>query len=127
MSEPSPIRVVIVDDHPMVRTGLRLMLLSTEEIAVVGEAEDGEEALRVCTEVQPDVVLMDLRLPRLDGVASTRALQQLIPVPRVLVLTAAYDERLIPEALEAGASGYALKGGNVEELVAAIQSAYARQ
>jgi two-component system, NarL family, response regulator LiaR len=126
MSKPSPIRVVIVDDHPMVRVGLRMTLLSTEEIDVVGEAEDGEDALRVCAEEHPDVVLMDLRLPRLDGIATTRAMQRLVPVPHVLVLTAAYDERLIPEALAAGASGYVVKGGSVEELVAAIQSAQAR-
>jgi two-component system, NarL family, response regulator LiaR len=126
MSEPSPVRVVIVDDHPMVRMGLSMTLLSTGEIAVVGEAEDGEEALHVCADLHPDVVLMDLRLPRLDGVATIQALQRQAPVPRVLVLTASYDERLIPEALAAGASGYVLKGGSVDELVAAIQSAQAR-
>src|SRR5260221_5848227 len=126
MGEPSPtcIRVVLVDDHPMVRMGLRLSLLSTEGIDVVGEAEDGEEALRVCAELHPDVVLMDLRLPGLDGAATTWALQGQVPVPRVVVLTASYDERLIPDALAAGASGYVLKGGTVEELVAAIRSAY---
>jgi DNA-binding NarL/FixJ family response regulator len=139
-----PIRVVLVDDHPMVRMGLRLLLRSSEQVAVVGEAEDGEEALRLCAQVQPDVVLMDLRLPRLDGVATTRALrsqssqssqssqeqrQEHEPTPRaprVLVLTASYDAGLIPAALAAGASGYVLKGGSVEELVAAIQSAHAR-
>jgi len=126
MGEPSStcIRVVLVDDHPMVRMGLRLSLLSTEGIDVVGEAEDGEEALRVCAELHPDVVLMDLRLPGLDGAATTWALQGQVPVPRVVVLTASYDERLIPDALAAGASGYVLKGGSVEELVAAIRSAY---
>ena len=126
MGEPSPtcIRVVLVDDHPMVRMGLRLSLLSTEGIDVVGEAEDGEEALRVCAELHPDVVLMDLRLPGLDGAATTWALQGQVPVPRVVVLTASYDERLIPDALAAGASGYVLKGCSVEELVAAIRSAY---
>ncbi len=126
MGEPSPtcIRVVLVDDHPMVRMGLRLSLLSTEGIDVVGEAEDGEEALRVCAELHPDVVLMDLRLPGLDGAATTWALQGQVPVPRVVVLTASYDERLIPDALAAGASGYVLKGGSVEELVAAIRSAH---
>ena len=108
----------------MVRMGLRLSLLSTEGIDVVGEAEDGEEALRVCAELHPDVVLMDLRLPGLDGAATTWALQGQVPVPRVVVLTASYDERLIPDALAAGASGYVLKGGSVEELVAAIRSAY---
>jgi DNA-binding NarL/FixJ family response regulator len=130
MSESTPIqpiRVVIVDDYNMVRMGLRLTLLSTGVIDVVGEAEDGEEALRVCAEVHPDVVLLDLRLPRMDGVATTQALQRLVPIPRVLVLTTAYDERLISEVLAAGASGYMIKGGTVEELVAAIQSARARQ
>jgi DNA-binding NarL/FixJ family response regulator len=123
----APIRVLIVDDHPMVRTGLRMTLLATEAVAVVGEAEDGAAALRVCAAVQPDVVLMDLRLPGLDGVATTQALQRLEPVPRVLVLTAAYDERLIPQALAAGASGYVIKGGSVDDLVAAIQAAHACQ
>jgi DNA-binding NarL/FixJ family response regulator len=129
MSKPSPIsspiRVVLVDDHPMVRMSLRLLLRSTEDIDVVGEAGDGEEALRVCAQVHPDVVLMDLRLPMLDGVATTRALQRQTPVPHVLVLTAYYDERLIPEALAAGASGYVLKDGDVEEFIAVIRSAHA--
>jgi DNA-binding NarL/FixJ family response regulator len=124
---PSPIRVVLVDDHPMVRMSLRLLLRSTEDIDVVGEAGDGEEALRICAQVHPDVVLMDLRLPRLDGVATTRALQHHAPVPHVLVLTAFYDERLIPQALAAGASGYVLKDGDVEEFIAAIRSAHAHQ
>lgn len=126
MSGPSPIRVVLVDDHPMVRMSLRLLLCSTEEIDVVGEAADGEEALCVCAQVHPDVVLMDLRLPRLDGVATTRALQRHDPAPQVLVLTAFYDERLIPEVLAAGASGYVLKDGSVEEFIAAIRSTHAR-
>lgn len=124
---PTPLRVVIVDDHRMVRMGLKMILRSAEEIDVVGEAQDGEEALHICARLQPDVVLMDLRLPKLDGVAATQALQHLDPVPHVLVLTAAYDERLVPEALAAGASGYVLKGGSVEELVAAMQSVYTRQ
>ena len=99
-----------------------MVLCSTEDIEVVGEAEDGEEALRVCAEVHPDVVLMDLRLPRLDGVATTQALQRQAPAPHVLVLTAVYDERLIPEALAAGASGYVLKDGRVDEFIATIRA-----
>jgi len=122
VSEPEPIRVVIVDDHAMVRTTLRLILRSAGDVAVVGEAADGEEALRVCEEVHPDVVLMDLRLPRLDGVASIRALQRRTPMPRVLVLTASYDERLIQEALAAGASGYVLKDVGMAQLIAAIRA-----
>ena len=131
MSKPSPnsspIRVVLVDDHPMVRMSLRMLLRSTADIDVVGEAADGEDALRICAQVHPDLVLMDLRLPGLDGVATTRALQGHAPVPHVLVLTAFYDERLIPQALAAGASGYVLKDGDVEEFIAAIRSAHARQ
>jgi DNA-binding NarL/FixJ family response regulator len=94
---------------------------------VVGEAEDSEQALRVCAELHPDVVLMDLRLPGLDGAATTWALQDQAPAPRVVVLTASYDERLISEALAAGASGYVLKGGSVDELIASIRDAHARQ
>lgn len=124
---PHPIRVVLVDDHPMVRMSLRMILCSTEDIEVVGEAEDGEEALRVCAEVNPDVVLMDLRLPRLDGVATTRALQRHALVPHVLVLTAVYDDRLVPEALAAGASGYVLKDGSVDEFITAIRAVQSGQ
>lgn len=124
---PQPIRVVLVDDHPMVRMSLRMVLRSTDDIEVIGEAEDGEEAIRVCTEVRPDVVLMDLRLPRLDGVATIRALQRHAPGPHVLVLTAVYDEDLIPEALAAGASGYVLKDGRVDDFIAAIRAVRTRQ
>ena len=124
LNEPAPrTRVVLVDDHAMVRTGLKLLLRMADDIEVVGEAGDGEEAVRVCAQTHPDVVLMDLRLPRLDGVATIRALQQQDPVPQVLVLTASYHERLIAEALAAGASGYVLKEGVMDQLVAAIRAA----
>ncbi len=118
-------RVVLVDDHAMVRMSLKMMLHVADDIEVVGEAGDGEEALRVCAETHPAVVLMDLRLPRLDGVATIRALQHHDPIPQVLVLTASYDERLITEALEAGAAGYVLKQGRMEELLGAIQAVQA--
>jgi DNA-binding NarL/FixJ family response regulator len=121
---PAPrTRVVLVDDHAMVRMSLKLLLRLADDIEVVGEAGDGEEALRVCAQTQPEVVLMDLRLPRLDGVATIRALQHHDPVPRVLVLTASYHERLIAEALAAGAAGYVLKDGVMDQLVAAIRAA----
>jgi DNA-binding NarL/FixJ family response regulator len=110
-----------------VRLGLRLALRAAADLEVVGEAADGEEALRVCAERHPDVVLMDLRLPEPDGVATIRALQAQEPLPQVLVLTAFYDEELIPEALAAGACGYVLKHGELEELFAAIRAAHARQ
>jgi DNA-binding NarL/FixJ family response regulator len=123
------LRVVIVDDHPMVREFLSFALLSAEDIEVVGAAADGEEALQMCGELHPDVVIMDLRLPgRLSSAEAIRALLRPEgPVPRVLVHTAVYDERLVPEALAAGAWGYVLKEGDLAQLVAAIRAAPARQ
>lgn len=128
MSEPAErtrterIRVVLVDDHFAMRGVIRMTLETADDIEVVGEAADGEAALRVCAATAPQVVLMDLRLPRLDGVATIRALQSHDPIPKVLVLTAGYDERLIKDALEAGASGYVLKMAKIDELLAAIRA-----
>jgi DNA-binding NarL/FixJ family response regulator len=124
MTGAGAIRVVIVDDHPMVRLTLQLALQASEDIAVVGEAADGEEALQVCTERHPDVVLMDLRLPRLDSAETIRALVLHEPAPQVLVYTAEYDARLIQEALAAGACGYVLKQGELTELLAALRAAH---
>jgi DNA-binding NarL/FixJ family response regulator len=115
--------VVLVDDHAIVRTTLKLLLRMADDIEVVGEAGDGEEAVHVCAETRPEVVLMDLRLPRLDGVATIRALQRQDPIPQVVVLTASYDARLIAEALAAGAAGYVLKEGVMDQLIAAIRAA----
>jgi DNA-binding NarL/FixJ family response regulator len=115
--------VVIVDDHPMVRQSLRFALLGAEDLDVVGEAADGEEALQVCGALHPDVVLMDLRLPgRLSSAEAIRALQREQPVPQVLVHTADYDGSCISEALAAGACGWVLKQGAIEELFAAIRA-----
>jgi DNA-binding NarL/FixJ family response regulator len=116
VTEPTGIRVVIVEDHPKVRLGLRLALRAAPDIEVVGEAADGEEALQVCGKLHPNVVLMDLRLPGLDGISTIRALQSQNPVPQVLVLTAFYDEQLIPDAVAAGPCSYVLKQGEIEEL-----------
>src|SRR5262249_29412229 len=115
------VRVVIVDDHPAVRLGLRLALPRAGDIAGAGEAADCEEAMRVARDAHPDVVVMDLRMPgRLSGVAAIRALRRPVgAVPQVVVHTAEYDARLVPEALAAGACGYVLKGGGLAGLVAA--------
>ena len=126
MKQPRAIRMVIVDDHAMVRRSLRFALLDAHDIEVVGEAADGEEALRVCSDLRPDMVLLDLRLPGLDSPATIRVLQRQEPAPQVLVHTAEYDERLIPEAIAAGACGYVLKG-ELAELLEAIRTAHARQ
>jgi DNA-binding NarL/FixJ family response regulator len=127
MRDDEHIRVVIVDDHPMVRLGICTMLLSVDDIVVVGEASNGEEALRVCARVHPDVVLMDLLLPELDGPAAIRALCTLHPAPQVLVLSTFADEHLVREALEAGARGYLQKDVAIDDLIAGIQAVHQGQ
>jgi two-component system, NarL family, response regulator LiaR len=123
MCEHRPLRVAIVDDHAMLRMSLATALLAAGDIIVVGAARDGEEALRVCRETKPDVVLMDLQLPVLDGIAAIREIQHFDPVPKVVVLTTLLDERLASQALEAGAVSCLLKSVQAEELIAAIREA----
>lgn len=113
--------VLIVDDHPVVRTGLRAMLGAGSDIAVVGEAATGEEAVILATHLRPDVVLCDLRLGAgMDGVATTRALRALDPAPAVLILTTFDKTADIVHAIEAGAAGYLLKDTEPSHIVAAI-------
>jgi DNA-binding NarL/FixJ family response regulator len=120
-----PIRVLVVDDHAVVREGLRTFLELQEEIEVVGEAADGREAVRTAAELRPDVILMDLVMPRLDGVAAMRELRRRLPSSRVIVLTSfAEDDRLLP-AIQAGAAGYLLKDVEPRELARAVRSAHA--
>jgi DNA-binding NarL/FixJ family response regulator len=123
------LRVVIVDDHPMVREFLSFALLSVEDIEVVGAAADGEEALQLCGDLHPDVVIMDLRLSgRLSSAETIRTLLRPEgPLPQVLLHTAVYDERLVSEALAAGACGYVPKEGDLTPLVAAIRAASGRE
>lgn len=127
-SGDSAIRVVLVDDEPLMRTGLRLILQGAGDIVVVGEAATGQEALDSLPDWSPDVVLMDIRMPVLDGIGTTRALVQGASgarAPRVLVLTAFDTDGYILEALRAGASGFLLKDTPPGELVAAVRSAAA--
>jgi NarL family two-component system response regulator LiaR len=117
------IRVLIADDHPMVRQGLRTFLELHEEIEVIGEAADGLEAVEQARRLQPDVVLMDLVMPHLDGIVATRQIRSLSPITQVLALTSfAEDDKVFP-AIEAGALGYLLKDVNPDGLVKAIQAA----
>ena len=116
------IRVLIVDDHPVVRAGLAGMIATDPGLEVVGEAEDGDEALRLLPTARPDVVLMDLRMPRLDGVETTRRIRAGAVPPRVLVLTTYDSDAQILAAIEAGAAGYLLKDAPREDLFAAIRS-----
>lgn len=117
------IRLLIVDDHPVVRAGLVGMLAGWPEFVVVGEAVDGVEALQKCIELHPDVVLMDLRMPRMDGVTAIEHIRRQWPEVHVLVLTTYDTDADILRAIEAGATGYLLKDAPREELYRAIRAA----
>jgi DNA-binding NarL/FixJ family response regulator len=117
--------VLVVDDHAVVREGLRGFLDLQDGIEVVGEAADGDEALEQAVSLSPDVVLMDLVMPRLDGVAAMRRLRERLPRARVIVLTSFVDDdRLLP-AVRAGAAGYLLKNAEPQELARAVRAAHA--
>jgi len=120
-----PIRIMLVDDHTMVRRGLATFLKVYDDLQLAGEAADGEAAVRLCAEVRPDVVLMDMALPGMDGAAATRLIRQQFPHVQVLALTSFREGDLIKNALEAGAIGYLLKDVSAEELVRAIRAAHA--
>ena len=117
------VRVLVVDDHPVVRSGLIGMLAVTDDIEVVGEAGDGEEALALVESTRPDVVLMDLRMPRRDGVSATGAIVSGYPATKVLVLTTYDTDTDILHAVEAGAAGYLLKDTPHAELLDGIRAA----
>ncbi|MGD2145403.1 MAG: response regulator transcription factor [Anaerolineae bacterium] len=121
--EREAIRVMIVDDHTMVRRGLAAMLRVKPDLKLVGEASDGREALRVCDAVQPDVILMDLVMPRMDGTTAIRALRRQWPGIRVIVLTSFKERDLVQQALEAGAISYLLKDVSIDDLAQAIRAA----
>ncbi len=118
-----PIRVVVADDHPVVRQGIVALLEAENGIEVVGEAEDGRRAISTAVSEEPDLVLMDLRMPDVDGVAATRAIKERLPNVAVLVLTTFDTDEAIVRAVDAGASGYLLKDTPTDELVAAVKSA----
>jgi DNA-binding NarL/FixJ family response regulator len=117
-----PIRVVLADDQDLVRSGIRLILDLEPDIEVVGEAGDGAEAIRAAERWQPDVVLMDLQMPEVDGIAATARISRRIPGCRVLVLTTFSADRLVYDALAAGASGFLLKDSSREHLIHAVRT-----
>jgi NarL family two-component system response regulator LiaR len=120
------IRVMTIDDHQLLRRGIRFSLLSVDDIEVVAEAGSGQEAIRLCDEVQPDVVLMDMRLPgEMDGVATTQAIRSRLPQVKVLGLSSFHDRDLVRSAMQAGAIGYLVKGASADELAEAIRAAHA--
>lgn len=116
------IRVVVADDHPIVRSGIVALLADTGDIEVVGEAADGEEAVTLALSLRPDLVLMDLRMPKLDGDRATEQILATAPDIRVIVLTTYESDESILRAIEAGASGYLLKAAPQEEILAGIRS-----
>jgi len=127
MNQPvsQPIRVMLVDDHTMVRRGLATFLKIFDDLQLVGEAESGEAAVQICADVLPDVILMDMVLPNMDGAVSTRVIRQQFPQVQVIALTSFKTGDLVWNALEAGAIGYLLKDVSADELVDAIRAAYA--
>lgn len=125
MTETKVIRVMLVDDHDVVRRGLAVVLKAFDDFVLAGEAADGEEAIRLCETAHPDVILMDLMMPEIDGVAATKAIRQAYPNVQVVALTSFKDERLVQAALQAGAIGYMLKNASIDELANTIRAAYA--
>ena len=123
MSTDERIRVMVVDDHEIVRIGLKQVLDLSGEFEVVGQAADGEEAVRVAAEVSPDLVLMDVIMPRKDGVEACREIMESSSEVRVVMLTASNAEDAVVESVAAGASGYLLKETDMEQLLSALRSA----
>ena len=120
-----PIRVLIVDDHSVVRTGLKVFLDLQDDIDVVGEAADGSEGVAMARRLEPDVVLMDLLMPNMDGITAIGRIKAERPVTEIVTMTSFIEEEKVTAALEAGASGYVLKDAEAEEVAAAVRAAYA--
>ena len=117
------IRVMLVDDHAVVRSGLSAFLLAFDDLELIGEAADGQEALSLCNRIQPDVILMDLVMPRMDGATAIKAIRELYPYIQILALTSFKENDLVQSALKAGAIGYLLKNVSSDELARAIRAA----
>ena len=124
-SPSQPIRVMLVDDHTMVRRGLATFLMVFDDFKLVGEAENGVMAIQLCAKVLPDVILMDMVMPEMDGASATRAIRKQFPQVQVIALTSFKEGALIKNALEAGAIGYILKDISADDLARAIRAAHA--
>jgi NarL family two-component system response regulator LiaR len=124
MTEPNRVRVVIVDDHAVVRSGLAAFLTAFDDLELVGEAASGKDAVRLCDEVHPDVVLMDLMMPDMEGTVAMRAIRQQRPQTQVIALTSFREDELVHEVFLAGAIGYLLKNVTADELADAVRAAY---
>lgn len=124
MTSGAPLRLLVVDDQPIIRRGLALMLDAEPDIDVVGQAADGRQALEMADALAPDVVVMDLRMPHLGGVAVTRLLGQRHPAVRVVILTTFFDDELVFEAVRAGAHAYLLKDAAVDEVLDTVRAVH---
>lgn len=122
-----PVRILLVDDHPVVRTGLRALIATLEGLEVVGETEDGSSAVKETLLLRPDVVLMDVRMPGLDGVEATRRIRSAAPDVAVLMMTMYDDDSTVFTAMRAGARGYLLKGAGQDEIRSAVLAVAAGQ
>ena len=125
MATPKTIRVLLVDDHALVRRGLTTFLNAFDDLELAGEAGSGDEAIRLCAQLQPDVVLMDLMMPGMNGVTATRLIAGQQPGPQIIALTSFHEGDLVQGALQAGAIGYLLKNISANELADAIRAAHA--
>ncbi len=115
-------RVLVVDDHAFMRAGIEMFLSRDPSLEVVGEAQDGQEAIECCRKLRPDLVLMDVSMPKMDGIEATRKIKEEFPKTSVLVLTAHADHGLLKEAVKAGAAGYLLKGGGIKDVLEAVRA-----
>jgi two-component system, NarL family, response regulator LiaR len=127
MTESASIKVLLVDDHAVVRSGLGAVLLTYDDMTLIGEAGNGEEAVRLCEKLQPDVVLMDLMMPVMDGVAATAAIKKQWPKTNIIALTSFKEKEMVEGALKAGALSYLLKNVSAGELATAIRGAVSGQ
>jgi len=122
VTDAERIRVLIVDDHALFRRGLMLVLESEDGIEVVGEADDGEDAVAKAEQLMPDVVLMDVRMPRISGIEATRRVAEALPTSKIIMLTVSDEEEDLYEAIKAGATGYLLKEISIEEVADAVRA-----
>lgn len=127
MEHNHPIRVMIVDDHPMVRDGLKVGLTAQPDMEFVGEAENGTEAINLCAQTRPDVILMDMMMPEVDGPTATQVIRERFPAVQIIALTSFEEPALVRKAIRAGAIGYLLKNVTMDKLAEAVRLAHAGQ
>ena len=123
MPKAERIKVMIVDDHPIVRSGLVTMLLAFDDLELVGEASSGDKALAICQQELPDVILMDMVMPGMDGLETTRKVLEQCPTVKIIILTSFTKDTMVQDALEAGATSYLLKDSSIDQLAEAIRAA----